>query len=128
MRIASMRRGLGLIFATALAALAAAPGASGAPAARSAAAWHLTDRVAAPAKSAVQPAVQPDRFQALTLDRSALEQVLAEVPGSRVRGAPAGALTISLPTPTGTFERFAVQRSAVMAPALAAKHPETSTF
>jgi reprolysin-like metallo-peptidase family M12B len=131
MGIAAVRRGVSLTFATVLAALATAPiasGASGGSAASSAAAWQLTGPLAAPAQSGVRPAVQPDRFQALTLDRAALEQVLADVPGSRVRGAPAGALTISLPTPAGTFERFAVQRSAVMAPALAARHPGISTF
>jgi hypothetical protein len=126
-----MRRGLSLIFATALVAFAAAPAASADPgdsAARSAAAWQLTGVVPAPQVRGAQPAVQPDRFQALELNRSALEQVLTEVPGNRVDGTSAGTLTLSLPTPTGSFERFAVQRTPVMAPGLAARHPGISTF
>ena len=35
---------------------------------------------------------------------------------------------MSLPAPDGTFRRFAVQRSSVMEPALAAKHPEIATY
>jgi hypothetical protein len=51
MRTAAMRRGMSLIFATALAALAAAPVAAAAPrasAARSAAAWQLTSTSTTP--------------------------------------------------------------------------------
>ena len=122
-----MPRAASLTVALLLTALVVAPAATAAPgdsAATSAAAWRLTETTPAPAQRGAQPAVQPDRFQALQLDRAALEGVLAGTPDERA----AGSTTLSLPTPTGGFERFAVQRSSVMEPGLAAQHPEISTF
>src|SRR4051812_17288097 len=37
-------------------------------------------------------------------------------------------VVLSLPDPDGTFQRFVVHRSRVMAPGLAAKHPEIQTY
>jgi len=70
---------------------------------------------------AAAPEVNPQRFRALALNRDALAAVLA--------GASATApLEISLPAPLGGMRRFAIRRSSVMEPALAAAHPEIATF
>ncbi len=123
-----MRRSVSFFVALALAGLMIAPGAEAASssASISAGAWQ---RTAAPtaARSGARAAVRPERFQALTLDRAALAGVLAEAPPQSAV-ADSGSLTISLPTPTGDFERFAIQRSSVMEPGLAARHPEISTY
>ena len=93
----------------------------------SAAAWQHLSAGATTTDAAAQPAVQPDRFEALSLDRSAIEDVLAAAPEPQASAA-AAPLTISLPTPEGDFQRFAIRRSSVMEPGLAAQHPEISTF
>src|SRR5262249_42443597 len=46
-----------------------------------------------------------------------------------VRGAPsAKGVVVSLPDPKGGFQRFSLSRSNIMAPGLAARHPEIATF
>src|SRR4051794_22208326 len=69
-------------------------------------------------------AVAPERFRALTLDQPQLRDLLRAAPGER-SGA---AVTVALPAPDGRFERFAVRRTTVMAPGLAARHPEIATY
>ena len=110
----------------ALVIITAAPATAGAAtptsAQRSAAAFS---DIAAPGNAtfgiAAAPEVNPQRFRALALNRDALAAVLA--------GASATApLEISLPAPLGGMRRFAIRRSAVMEPALAAAHPEIATF
>ncbi|MFD9701800.1 reprolysin-like metallopeptidase [Lentzea sp. NPDC059081] len=57
-------------------------------------------------------------FAGFTLDRSALAATLAGT----------GTVEAVLPTPAGTFERFALVDSPVMEPELAAAHPEIRTY
>src|SRR5690242_20836336 len=80
------------------------------------------DPVASP--SAANAAIKPERFKAFTLDQSALQADLGGAKGKRATG---GAI-ISVPAPDGGFQRFQVHESSVMAPGLAAKHPEIKTF
>ena len=54
---------------------------------------------------------------AYTLERSALKSVLALAP-----------VVISLPAPDGSFQRFRLEESAIMAPGLAHKHPGIKTY
>ena len=61
-----------------------------------------------------------------SLDQDALADVLRGAPDEGQR--PVGALTISVPSPDGGFERFAVVESPVMEPGLAAAHPEIKTY
>ncbi len=58
------------------------------------------------------------RAAGFTLDRSAMAATLAG----------AGTVEAVLPTPAGTFERFALVDSPVMEPGLAAQHPEIRTY
>ncbi|HZP65075.1 MAG TPA: zinc-dependent metalloprotease family protein [Rudaea sp.] len=69
--------------------------------------------------------VPPRDWRALTLDVAALRVELAGAPPERSSAAPA---LVELPMPDGSTEAFAVRRSAVMAPALAARHPAISSY
>ncbi|HET6507333.1 MAG TPA: M12 family metallo-peptidase [Baekduia sp.] len=114
-----------------LAVLVAAPSAYAAgSAARSKDAWsHVSPGGAR--RTPAQPLVAPRRYAAFTLDQSALAGVLKAAPAERRRAAaPASGagLTISVPTPDGGFERFDVVDSPVMAPGLAAAHPDIKTY
>jgi trimeric autotransporter adhesin len=85
----------------------------------------------APAGLAAQTArtaARPRRIRTLTLNRGGLEAVMAGAPLERTRAARERTLVLSLPAPGGEFERFAVQESPVMEPALAAKHPDIKTY
>lgn len=71
--------------------------------------------------------VQPTSQQAIyQLDLSALSNWLVQAPEEfNARGQ---ALTITLPTPDGTLERFQVVRTHVLAPDLGARYPSIMTF
>ena len=124
-----MRRS-GTIVGICIAVLTCAASVSAAGAATSSeAAWSTVSAQRADAASDARHAVAPDRFQGLELDRPALERVLSGAPGELSAGSASGpSLTLSLPTPDGDFERFAVRESSVMEPGLAARHPEISTY
>lgn len=82
----------------------------------------------APSSDNPRPAVRPNRFRAYTLSRGGMASLLAGAPRERSRAARERPLVLSLPAPGGSFQRFAVQLSPVMEPALAAKHPEIKTY
>jgi hypothetical protein len=99
--------------------------------AESRAAWdHVSASRRAPTPAT--PQVRPKRFAAFTLDQDALAQVLRAAPVERRRGrtvtTPSDGLEVSIPDPSGGFQRFAVVDAPVMEPGLAAEHPEISTF
>lgn len=68
--------------------------------------------------------VRPDRYRAFRVDTAQVRAELARAP----RAGAARATTFSLPTPTGGTESFAVQRTALLSPALAADHPRIRTW
>ena len=68
--------------------------------------------------------VEPRRYVAVRVDTA---RVRAELAGAPAVGS-SGSTVLTLPTPTGGTERFAVQRSQVMQPGLAAAHPELRTW
>ncbi len=65
--------------------------------------------------------VRPDRAERWRLDRGAYA-------GSLATARSVGSGTVTLPTPDGGLARFVLTPTAVMAPGLAAAHPEISTF
>lgn len=84
---------------------------------------------------AARQAVRPYRFQAFTLDRGGLEQLLAAAPApaqagaAQLKNAASGQeVVVWLPDPAGTFRSFTLRRSALMAPGLAEVHPEIRTY
>ncbi|WP_148611719.1 reprolysin-like metallopeptidase [Nocardioides rubriscoriae] len=68
--------------------------------------------------------VQPTRYAATRVDLRAVRAQLADAP---VEGSGSG-VDLAVPTPAGGTQRFAVTRSDVLAPELAAAHPEIATY
>jgi hypothetical protein len=69
----------------------------------------------------------PGEQAVYTLDRAGMTAALGRAPKENAR-ARAVALTLSLPTPAGTFERFELTDSPVTEAGLAAQHPEIKTY
>ncbi len=68
--------------------------------------------------------VDPRHYHAVTLDAAAIR---AQLSGAPKVGATRSSV-VRVPTPRGGTERFAVQRTQVMQPGLAAAHPEIQTW
>jgi hypothetical protein len=85
--------------------------------------WHALGTKLPASPSGAKADVQLTAAEAVTLDRDGLASMLA---GARPAGGPA--LVVSLPDPSGSFQRFSVHTSDLMAPGLADKHPEISTY
>ncbi|HEX6341159.1 M12 family metallo-peptidase [Umezawaea sp.] len=80
--------------------------------------WTRADSGVVASRSAQPGDVRAEGFAGFTLDRPAMAAALA---GADTR-------EVLLPTPAGTFERFALVDTPVMEPGLAARHPEIRTF
>ncbi|MDG4789471.1 M12 family metallo-peptidase [Micromonospora sp. WMMD1102] len=80
------------------------------------------------ARSAGPVDIQAERFTGYALDRASLAATLDRAPEERAGVAPDRSLVVVLPAPDGTFQRFALVDSPVMAPGLAARHPEIRTY
>ena len=116
--------------ATALAALAVfgAGGAAGAANDGGKGLWQRVEGKPGPARQGAKPAVNPRRFDALRLDRAGIAEFLAPAPAERAQTKRDSGLVISLPDPSGSFQAFAIEKSPVMEPGLAARHPEITTY
>jgi hypothetical protein len=104
--------------------------AAAAPAGSGADLWQPVAASAQAAVPGVQPAVNPVYYSAYTLNRDGMAALLASAPsaGGAAAAPTAAGLILSLPSPCGRFERFAVQESPIMEPGLAAKHPDIKTY
>ncbi|MBP2323192.1 hypothetical protein JOF56_003577 [Kibdelosporangium banguiense] len=78
------------------------------------------------ARSARQAEIRTDRYAGFTLDRPAMQSELGKAP--KTAAARTQGLEMVLPTPEGTFQRFAMVDAPVMEPGLAAAHPEIKTY
>ncbi len=91
--------------------------------------WQRVEGRPAATKGGHRADVNAKRVAAYTLDRAGMKALLGTAPrgnaGQRTAGAP---LVLSLPTPAGDFQRFALTESSVMEPGLAARHPEIKTY
>ena len=72
--------------------------------------------------------LRPGKGHVLKLDTPALERALAHCPREFTVEARSQPVHVSLPIPDGSFQRFAVVESPVMAPELAAKFPQIKTY
>lgn len=70
-------------------------------------------------------AISLEEFRAFELDHAGMAAALAAAP--REFSGQQG-LELSLPSPDGGFDRFTINESPVMEPALAAQHPEIATY
>ena len=90
--------------------------------------WRAIPRRQALSRRGRAASIRPAKFRSFTLDRARLHVVLAKAPRERTAAARRQPLVISLPAPGGSFQRFAVEASPIMEPALARKHPEIKTY
>jgi hypothetical protein len=70
----------------------------------------------------------PPDAPVLRLDAEALNRVLNGVSDGGDGGADESAVVLTLPMPDGSFARFRLQASPVMAPALAAEYPQIKSY
>ena len=82
------------------------------------------------AHAKLRPALQfrTAHVRSFALSGSALRKVLVKAPQYGTRAARTRPVIVSLPAPNGRFQRFALTKSQVMAPALARKHRDISTY
>ena len=86
-------------------------------------------KAAKPRRAARQKAaLSASKVRAYRLNTARLKSVLARAPRERTTAARTNPLVVSLPAPNGTFQRFVLQQSAIMAPGLAKRHPEIKTY
>ncbi len=67
-------------------------------------------------------------YRVLTVDRQGLAALLESAPLERPGTARAQGLVLELPMPRGGFQRFSVEESPIMEPALAVQFPEIKTY
>jgi Metallo-peptidase family M12B Reprolysin-like len=118
--VTSSRLGV-LLGALALALAAAGPAAAGpvdraAQTAGTKGLWHGLSTAAARAELR-GASIRPDRFRPFELDREGLAGALDR-----------RSLVLEVPAPGGGFQRFALEEAPVLAPELAAQHPEIETY
>lgn len=70
----------------------------------------------------------PQKYRLVALDLAALQAQLAQAPQENSEAARNTARLISLPLPDGTFGRFRIVESPIMAPELAAQFPAIKTY
>lgn len=70
----------------------------------------------------------PNQYRALTLDKNAMQQFLANAPMESSVAVNQSPLILELPMPYGGFQKFHVVESPIMAPQLAAKYPSIKTY
>jgi hypothetical protein len=90
--------------------------------------WDPVAGAPAASKDGHPSQIHAKRAAAYTLDRAGMAAALDLASGPGARRLAAAPLTLSLPTPAGTFERFELAESPVMEPGLAAAHPEIKTY
>jgi uncharacterized repeat protein (TIGR02543 family) len=112
-----------LLFAAVILAI----GFMSAPSARPATSRHWSDVSPSALVVAGERLITPDRYRALSLDRAGLGVFLARVPREGSRAA-AFRSEIELPLPDGSFGRFAIVESPIMAPELQIRYPEIRTY
>ncbi|HXV34247.1 MAG TPA: M12 family metallo-peptidase [Gaiellaceae bacterium] len=118
--------GLAVLVALAAVTPAAAAAERGAQTAKQTRAlWTGVAGTPRPARAGARAAIRADRYRSFRLDRAGLRSALARAPRESAAAAP---FVVSLPAPGGGFQRFAVELSPVMEPALARKHPAIKTF
>ncbi|MDA1013905.1 MAG: M12 family metallo-peptidase [Planctomycetota bacterium] len=88
--------------------------------------WQSVDQLAF-RSGVTQQSLQPERYAAFSLDTNALRAATSAAPLPSARGTDSSTV-LNLPTPDGSFARFAVWESPVMSPALAAEFPEIKTY
>ncbi|MCB0723851.1 MAG: T9SS type A sorting domain-containing protein [Ignavibacteriae bacterium] len=72
--------------------------------------------------------IVPDYYRTVSLNMSELRNILNQAPLESIVKAKNSSVILSLPLPDGSFGRFKIVESPVMAPELAAQFPEIKTY
>ncbi len=88
--------------------------------------WALRPRI--PASQGMVSYIQPTAFSSVVIDTAVLASKLATIPMEFSEEALSSSVQITLPTPNHGFARFAVVKSPIMEPALAAQFPDIMTY
>jgi hypothetical protein len=120
---------LAALVASALPALAlTAPADASAPAAASSL-WTKSAQKPQASLNGHRRSVSPSSYKAYTLNKASMAGQLAQAPNEDSPAASrGGAVTVSIPGPTGELIDFAVVESPIMESELAAAHPEITTY
>ena len=72
--------------------------------------------------------IVPSQYRTLSLDKALLADLLVTAPLETRDGLKGGEAVLTLPMPDGSWGRFRIVESPIMAPELAAKFPEIKTY
>ena len=90
--------------------------------------WQEIDEASLAAKQSDRLIV-PLQYRVFRVDEGLLADTLARAPEEFAEAATAGAgAVMTLPMPDGSLERFRIQESSIMEPALQARYPEIRTY
>src|SRR5882724_1223128 len=70
----------------------------------------------------------PKAYRTVSLNRSALFDILTRAPMEFTDSAKSKDVRLSLPVADGTFQQFKIEESPIMEPELAQRHPEIKTY
>lgn len=114
------------VAATRLKSIALNPAADAAPPADL---WREIDEASLGSAKDADRQIVPQRYRVFELDEAALAETLDRAPLEFSAAAKTGApVVMLLPMPDGSQQRFRIQESPVMEPALAARRPDLRTF
>ena len=82
--------------------------------------WKQLGTKVPPSQSGSKADIAPEQAEAVELDRAGLAAMLAPASDQ--------AVVVALPDPNGGFQRFSLRASQIMAPGLAAQHPDIATY
>ena len=88
--------------------------------------WEQIDASNSPARG--QHLLTPRKYLTFRLNQTVLSELLAKAPREFTDAARNTEVVIRFPMPDGTFSRFRIEDSPIMAPALAARFPEIKTY
>ncbi|MDX6694051.1 MAG: hypothetical protein QOF02_1654 [Blastocatellia bacterium] len=80
------------------------------------------------ARRALPRQLIPQSYRTFQLNQTALKNLLGQAPMESTGAVSDAQVTMSLPLPDGTYSRFRIVESPIMAPELAAKFPEIKTY
>lgn len=89
--------------------------------------WREVDESALAAKGG-ERLIVPTRYRVFGVDQDALSRVLESAPMEFSAAARSAEVVLAIPMPDGSTQRFRIQESPVMEPALARQFPEIETF
>lgn len=87
--------------------------------------WRDIDAASIQLPSTAQVGLATNKYRTLSLDLTALQQILRAAPLEGTNGAPA---LVVLPLPDGKYAKFSVEESPVMMPELAARYPNIKSY